>query len=85
MKCPYCGREMKIPKAPSPAVAAAFSINQIVGCEGGTFRRHYYIQYCGIDNTFQTKSGEIARELAKKGYEVRAKAGSYEIVAKKKV
>jgi len=57
---------MKSPKAPSPAVAAVFS-----SCEGGIFHRHDYIQYCGIDNTFQTRSGKIASELAKKGYDVR--------------
>jgi hypothetical protein len=80
---------MKSSKAPSPAVAPLFS--KFLDCEGGIFHRHDLIQYCSIDNTFQTKSGNIAHELAEKGYEVRVsarttagRADSYEIAAKKK-
>ena len=82
MKCPYCNRDMKISKRPSPALAALSSKFQ--DCEGGLFGRHDLIQLCSMDNTFQTKSGIIAQNLAKKGYEVCAKGDRYEIVAKEK-
>ena len=76
-KCPYCGRNMKISKPPSPGMAPLFS--QFQDCKGGLFGRHDLIQWCSADNTFQTKNGKIARELAKKGYKVRNKGDSYEI------
>jgi len=82
MNCPYCGRNMKVSKSPSPAMAPFFVKLQY--CEGGLFGRHDLIQWCSVDNTFQTKSGKIAHELAKKGYEVRSKGDSYEIVAREK-
>ncbi len=83
MKCPYCNRDMKISEPPSPVMAPLFS--QFQDCNGGLFGRHDLIQWCSVDNTFQTKNGKIAQELAKKGYEVRTKGDSYEIVAGKKV
>jgi hypothetical protein len=71
---------MKISKPPSPALMQLSS--QFHDCEGGLFGRHDLIQWCSIDNTFQTKSRIIANGLAKKGYEVREKGDHYEIVAK---
>jgi len=82
MNCPYCGRNMKVSKPTSPAMAPFFVKLQY--CEGGLFGRHDLIQWCSIDNTFQTKSGIIANGLAKKGYEVRPEGNHYEIVAKEK-
>ena len=82
MKCPHCGRDMKISKPPSPGLAPVFS--QFQDCKGGLFGRHDLIQWCSTDNTFQTNSGIIASGLDKKEYEVRPKGDHYEIVAKKK-
>ena len=82
MKCPYCDRDMNISKPPSPALMQLSSKFQ--DCEGGFFGRHDLIQWCSMDNTFQTKSRIIANGLTKKGYEVRGKGDHYEIVAKEK-
>ena len=74
VKCLYCGREMK----------AMNEMPVLSHCEGGLFSKHDIIQWTSIDNTFQTKSGKMARELAKKGYEVRrhGEKGFFEIVRK---
>lgn len=74
VKCPYCGREMKAMKG----------VPFMSHCEGGLFRKHDIIQWTSIDNTFQTRSGKMARELAKKRYEVRrhGEKGFFEIVRK---
>jgi len=71
---------MKISKPPSPALKQLSSSFQ--DCEGGLFGRHDLIQYCSMDNTFQTKSRIVSNELAKKGYEVRATGDHFEIVVK---
>ena len=82
MKCPHCGRDMKKSKPPSPGLAPLFL--QFRDCKGGRFGRHDLLQWCSVDNTFQTKSRMIANGLAEKGYEVRSKGDHYEIVAKEK-
>jgi len=74
MECPYCGRKMT-EKGQTGTV-----LDRVIGpsCVGGFLHRHEFILWGG--DKFLTRSMELARELADRGYHIRKVGNDYEII-----